>query len=684
MKISIDWLKEYIDVDLSFTEIIDRLNAIGMLVESWEERGNDVILDVDTYANRPDTLGHLGMARELGAALGQPLQEKSWPVIEAEEEISDCFNIQIMDDDLCPRYCGVLIRDVKVGPSPQWLQDRLVSVGLNPINNIVDVTNYVLLSTAQPIHSFDVAKLEGAEIIVRRAKKGETLRTLEGKDVSLSPEMLVIADSKKPVALAGVIGGEESGVTEATRDVLIESAYFDPVSVRKTWKQAGVQTDASYRFERGADVSFPPVAAKMAASLITQMGGKALKGILDIYPKPSRPRTVVLRHHRIAELLGIDVKKKSVEKMLSQNEFKLEMQQPGTWQVQVPSYRVDIEREADLIEEIARFYGYENIPARLPPMEAMDVGEDGNRAQQEHLRSVLLHEGFDEVVNLSFFGPEQAEQFKSSHKAIEIRNPVSSRASLLKTTLLSGLLENIVWNKNRGAEGVHIFEVGNIFYWNETGHTEKLSLALATWGILGSPHWQRKTERTDFFHLKGACGTLLMHLRYQPIAFQETDHPYFESSSVLSLAVKGTECGILGLLKSEILGAYDFTESVWAAEIDLAALFELQPQVFKYTPVIKFPSIVRDISFFIDQDVSYQEIEETIQGLDIRYLEEFGLYDRYIGASVPKGKTSLSLRLTFRHPEKTLLAEEVDEFQQKIMKALQAGFQLQFREGGGN
>lgn len=684
MKISIGWLKDYIEVNLSISEIIDKLNAIGMLVEKWEELENDIVLDVETYANRPDTLGHLGIARELAAALGLPLQDKPWPVVEVDAEIADCFDIRILDEDLCPRYCGVLIRGITVGPSPQWLQDRLIAIGSNPINNVVDVTNYVLHATAQPIHAFDLAKLSGNEINIRRAKKGETLRTLESKEVALSTEMLVIADSQKPVALAGVIGGEDSSVTEETQDVLIESAYFDPVSVRKTWKQAGVQTDASYRFERGADISFPPQAALMAASLITQMGGKALKGMLDVYPKTVRQRTVVLRHHRIAELLGIEVKKKFVEQVLSQLDFKIETQQPGIWQVQVPTFRVDIEREADLIEEIARFYGYENIPARLPSMEAMDVSEDVNRAQQDHLRNVLLHEGYDEVVNLSFFGPEQNERFKSNYKAIEIRNPVSSRASMLKTTLLSGLVENIVWNKNRGAEGVHIFEVGNIFYWNETEHAEKLSLSLATWGTLDNPHWQRQTENTDFFHLKGGCETLLTHLRYEPFAFQATNHPYYEPGYVLSLEVKGTECGVLGLLKSEILAAYDLAESVWAAEIDLAALFEMQPQVFKYTPVIKFPSIVRDVSFIIDQGVSYKEIEETIQRLDIRFLEEFGLYDRYIGASVPDGKTSLSLRLIFRHPEKTLLTEEVDDLQAKIMKTLQTGFQIQFREGGGN
>ncbi len=684
MKISRNWLNDYIQLDLPIPELIDTLNRIGMLVDSWEDLGHDVVLEIETYANRPDTLGHLGIARELSAALGVPLKENEWPLIETEEEIGGVFDIQILDENLCPRYCGKIVRHVEVGPSPAWLQERLAAMGLSSINNVVDVTNYVLYATAQPIHAFDLNKLEGEKILVRRAKKNEALRTLEGVDVSLTSDMLVIADGKKPIALAGVIGGEDSAVTQKTRDVLIECATFDPVSVRQTWKKLAVPTDASYRFERGTDISFPPRAAKMAASLLCQMGGKALKGTLDVYPKTRKPRTVVLRHQRITNLLGVEVKSDFVLNILTCLDMNAESQQPGIWQVKVPTFRVDIEREADLVEEIARFYGYENIPSQLPAFQTEDIRVDPERALNERMRQLLFHAGYDEVVNYSFTDSEKDEVFNSGLSALRIRNPISSRASHLRTNLLSGLLETISWNRNRGAEGVHVFETGKIYFWDDSISRERRHLGLATWGRLGAHHWQEVDRETDFFHLKGTLESLMAQMRFEPVAFKGAASPYFQTDYSLELSVKGTVVGYLGKLKSEILGALDLKDTVWAAEIDLDGLFELQPHPFQYSPVIKFPSILRDVSFLVSRDINYQEIKAAVDKLAIPNLESYDLYDRYTGSSVPKNKVSLSMRFIFRNPQKTLLAEEVDELQEKIMKALRVGFDLQFRKGGEN
>lgn len=684
MKISRNWLNDYVQLDLSTPELVDTLDRIGMLVDSWEDLGNDVLLEIETYANRPDTLGHLGIARELSAALGVLLKENEWPLNEIEEEIEDVFDIQILDENLCPRYCGKIVRDVAVGPSPDWLQERLAAMGLNPINNVVDVSNYVLYSTAQPIHAFDLNKLEGEKILVRRAKKNETLRTLEGVDASLTADMLVIADAKKPVALAGVIGGEDSAVTQATRDILIECATFDPVSVRQTWKKLAVPTDASYRFERGTDISFPPVAAQMAASLLCQMGGKALKGTLDVYPKKRKPKTVVLRHQRITDLLGVEVDSDFVVNTLTRLDMRAEPQQPGIWQVKIPTFRIDIAREADLIEEIARFYGYENIPSQLPALQNEDIRIDPERALNERMRQQLFHTGYDEVVNYSFTDSEKEEKIHSGLEALSIRNPISSRASHLRTNLLGGLLETISWNRNRGAEGVHVFEIGNIYFWDDMISRERSYLGLASWGRLGVHHWQEADRETDFFHLKGTLESLMAQLRFEPVAFKEAPSPYFQTDYSLELSVKGTVVGFLGKLKSKMLEAFDLKDTIWAAEIDLDGLFELQPHPFQYSPVIKFPSIIRDVSFLLSRDINYQEIKAAVDKLAIPYLESFGLYDRYTGSSVPKNEVSLSMRFIFRNPQKTLLAEEVDELQEKIMKALQVGFDLKFRQGGEN
>jgi len=682
MKISLNWLKEYLDIKLFPKELVEKMNSIGLLVDQWEEKDGDVVLELETYANRPDTLGHLGVARELAASLGIPIKDRKFPLVEAPENISDAFDVQVLEEDLCPRYCGMIVKDLKVGPSPSWLIKRIHSMGLSPVNNVVDVTNYILFSTAQPIHAFDLNKLSGNKIIVRTARNGEEIKVLGGDDVALSQGMLVIADEKRPVALAGVIGGEDTAVTEETRDVFIESACFDPVSVRKTWKKIGIPTDASYRFERGTDVSFPPGAASMTASLLTQIGGKALKGMIDIYPKPRKAKTVVLRHHRVSELLGIDVDEGFIIDFLKRMEFKLEKQREGIWRVQVPYFRVDIEREADLIEEIARFYGYDKIPSHIPVLQGINLEVNKRKEIEDRIRELLFHEGFDEVVNYSFMDPEKEKLFNTGLDSVEIRNPVSRKASLLRTTLIEGLLGNIVWNMNRGAEGVHVFETGNVYFKKDEKYFERYSLGFATMGQLDPVFWRKEPEKSDFFHLKGTCEELLRYLKFEDFSFTVEENPFFEQNYSLCLNFKGEKIGFLGGLKRSIVSAYSIQGHVWAAEINLGSLLKKQPKPFEYSPVSRYPGIIRDISFIAGRDISYQEIKDCIEKLMIPYLEDYVLYDRFWGKEISKDKVSLSFRFIFRHPERTLLTEEADGFQEKIIKALNTEFGLNLRGGG--
>lgn len=682
MKISLDWLKEYLDIELPLHLLIDKLNMIGLLVEEWEELDGDTILDIETYANRPDTLGHVGVSREIAACLDLTLKKRDWPLSEGKEKTSALIGIQIKSPKLCRRYCGIVVQNIQVKPSPSWLLKRIKAMGLKPINNIVDITNYVLFSTAHPIHAFDLDTLRGRKIIIRKAQTGETLKSLEGEDINLSPDMLVIADAERPVALAGVIGGEETGVTEATKNVFIESAYFDPVSIRKTRKKTGLSTDASYRFERNADISFPPQAALMAASLLTQMGGEASRGVMDIYPRPRKDKTLILRNHRISELLDIHVDGDFIVKTLSALGFEIKEEKAGLYQVQVPSFRVDIEREADLIEEIARFYGYEKIPARIPPLREMEPAVDPKKKSLEKLRQLLFHQGYDEFINFSFSDLEKEEQFKTDRKAIEIRNPISARSSRLRTSLIPGLLENIVWNRNRGIDGIHAFEIGNIYFLEKKNCRERLFMTLVSTGIIGSPRWQEKDEITDFFHLKGTCEFLMSHLRYEPFSCQEESHPFFEDGYSLRLDYRGERIGHLGLMKKALLDSYSLTDDVWIAELDLATLLQKNPQDFRYVPVTKFPSVTRDVTFIADRKVSYQAMKESIENLSLSYLESFSLYDLFSGPSVPRGKINLSVRFVFRHPQQTLQAEEVDKLQEKIIKTLKERFHFQLREGG--
>ncbi len=684
MKISLDWLKEYVDVDLPLKELIDRMTMIGLVVEETEEKKGDVVLDVETYANRPDTLGHLGMAREIAVMLGKPLKERSWPLTEMPNRTTDLVSVQVQDEDLCPRYCGLVVRGVTVGPSPDGLRARIEAMGLRSINAVVDVSNYVLFATGQPIHAFDLAKIAGARVLVRRAKKGERIRTLDGRDAVLTPEMLIIADEKKPIAVAGVIGGEETAVSDSTRDVFIESAAFDPGSVRKTRKALETMTDASYRMERGVDIGFTPQAAEMAASLLAAFGGKAGRDIIDIYPRPRKAREMLLRARRVAELLGVEIKPAFIEKVLGDLGFGLKSRPIGSWMVQVPSHRADIEREADLVEEVARFYGYDRIPVILPPLEILDpmptaAGKVRRIAQQ------LFHYGFDEVLNPSFADPVNEAALATGRKAVEIRNPLSSKAGLLRTTLLGSLLENIAWNRNRGLEGVHIFETGSVYFWRDAESTsvdEEGTLALASAGPLSPVQWGEKPKESDLFHLKGAVEAALEALRYDALTFTPESHPILDPARSLAVLYKGEKIGVLGRVRANLTDHYGIRGAVFAAEISLGRLAEKKPRPFEFAPLPKYPAVVRDLSFWTGREAAWQDIRAAVLKADAASLEHFDVIDRYDGDQAPRDKVGLSLRFVYRNPKGTLTAEDVDKSEQKIIKALKTALSVQLREGG--
>jgi len=681
MKISLAWIREFVAVDLPRQDLVDKLTMIGLVADTVEERGGDAVLDLETYANRPDTLGHLGVAREIGAMLGLPLIEKSWPLVELAQATAEIADVQISNETLCPRYCGLVVRDVPVGPSPDWLTQRLEAVGLRPINNIVDVSNYVLFATAQPIHTFDFGKIGGGRIIVRKAKRGETLVDLDGRTLELETDMLVIADESRPVALAGVIGGQASGITDATRDVFIESATFDPVSIRKTAKKFGLSTDASYRFERGADVGFAPQAALMVASLLTQMGGQASRGLIDVYPRPHKPKSLRLRLRRIADLLGVDVPEAFVEEVLGRLGFRLETTHKGVWRVEVPTFRVDVGREADLIEEVARFYGYDRIPSAFTPVDFFDLNVNRKRERLAKIRQTLLGQGLDEVINWSFADPEQEAAAASGLQPVAVQNPISNQASVLRTTLIPGLLENVAWNLNRGLEGVHVFELGNVHFWEGDKPREELRLGLLSTGLLPGAGWASPSTETDFYVLKGAFEALAEALRLEPVAFEEKAHPPFEAGRALALKVKGQEVGCLGVLRAALTAVFSVDRTVYAAEIDLAAMFGKTPKPFQVSPVPKFPGAIRDLSFLLDRGVSYQEVARVVAKLNLPLLEGFDLRDRFSGPSIPADKVSLTVRLRFRHPQRTLVAEEVDRVEQEITGHLKTALNIQLREG---
>jgi phenylalanyl-tRNA synthetase beta chain len=622
------------------------------------------------------------MAREVATLLGRPLKEQVYPLAELPARTNEIVDVQVLDEDLCPRYTGLVVKGVKVGPSPAALRAKIEAMGLKSINNVVDISNVVLFATGQPIHTFDLAKVAGPRVVVRRAKKGETLRTLDGKNVNLLPDMLVIADEKRPLAVAGVIGGEPSGISESTTDVFIESAVFDPASIRRTRKALEIQTDACYRFERGADIGFAPQAAVIAASLMTSFGGRVSKEIVDLYPKPKKSKEIVLRSRRAAELLGLPVPDEFIEKTLTDLGFFVKSSTRGSWRIQVPSFRVDIEREADLIEEVARFYGYDKIPVVVPPLQVLDPIPTDN-ARFERLSQQMFHFGFDEVVNASFADPERERTLGAIRRPIEFRNPFSVHAAILRTTLLGGLLENLRHNRNHGADGVHIFELGRVFSWaNETDHVEDPAFGALSAGPIGLPHWKAPSEAANFPHLKGAVESALEVLRYAPLAFEPVGHPSYEEGSALALLYKGESFGVLGRIRESILEAYGVSGPVFAAELSLGLLLGKKAGLFAYEPPPKVPAVVRDLSFLVDRGRAYQDIKSALERAEIPHLESFDVIDRYAGPHIPADKTSLSLRFVFRNPLATLLTEDADKSEQRILKILKSTFEIQLREGG--
>jgi len=683
MKISLAWLKEFIDLEVSRPELLDRLTGIGLICEEWTETPDgDTVFDIETYANRPDTLGHLGIAREISVLMESPLKERIHPVVELPAKTTELVEVQVLDEDLCLRYTGVVVKGVKIGPSPDGIRKKIEAMGLKPINNVVDAGNVVLFATGHPVHMFDLAKVEGPRVVVRRAKKGETLRTLDGKDRTLGPDMLVIADARRPVALAGVIGGEESGIKDATTDVFIESAVFDPASIRRTRKALEIQTDASYRFERGADIGFAPEAAAMSASLLCSFGGRVSRDLIDIYPRPRKPKEVVLRSRRTADLLGVAVPDNFIQKTLVELGFSVKLTANGSWRVLVPSFRVDIEREADLIEEIARFYGYDKIPVVVPPLEVLEP-VPSERERLAKLSQRLFHYGLDEVVNDSFADPEKESHLAFGKPPVVLRNPFSIHAGILRTTLLSGLLDNLRHNQNRGTDSVHVFEIGKVF--SRAGDDdclENLALGLLSSGPLGLPHWSGDPGKAGYSHLKGALESALAALRFNALAFEPIVHPAFEGGSAAALLYKGERVGVLGRLGNAVVEAYGVSGPVYGAEIELGALLEKKPAVFAYEPPPKVPAVVRDLSFYVDQNVPFQDIKAAVERAAIPFLESFDVIDRYAGPHNPPGQTSLSMRFVYRNPTATLQSEDADRSEQKILKTLQSAFKIQLRKGG--
>jgi phenylalanyl-tRNA synthetase beta chain len=689
MKILLSWLREFVDIPGSADELARTMSTRGFAVEGIEPIEKDAVIDFEVTANRPDCMSVVGMAREVATAYGVRLASRptrpSVPArgpnrlrqgyggppklyAKAEGSAPQSLDIVIENPALCPRYVGA-VADVEIRPSPAWMQKRLEAAGIRPISNIVDVTNYVLVEMGQPMHAFDHARLAGAAIRVRTARPGETLRTLDGQRRTLSPDMLVIADAARPAAVAGVMGGADAEVTATTKTIVLESAYFNPLSVRRTSKKLGLKTEASMRFERGADPALPAEAMDRAIALIEMVGaGRARGRVLDRYPKRLKPALVRLRRAKIAGLLGAAVPDRDVRRILERLGFTLEPAADG-WRVVVPTRRVDVTREVDLIEEIARHYGFDKLPTTFPALTAAAPPIDPRIVRARHLRSLLTAAGFFEAVTFGFIAERAAAPFAAEGDLVPIANPLSELFAVLRPSLLPGLVDAVAHNRRREQPDVRLFEIGARF--TRSGG-ERQALGCVWTGAAAAEHWSGTRRSVDVFDMKAVVERVCMAAG-AGAQVTPAEEPWLVPGRSASVFASGTRVGIIGQLAEAVADAHGLpgSDPVYVAEVDLDALAPLATRgVVRVEPLPRYPSVIRDISILIDDTLPAADVRRTIHDAASATLVRVAEFDRYQGKGIPEGKVSLSLRLTFRSSDRTLTDVEVQTAIEQVIVAL--------------
>jgi phenylalanyl-tRNA synthetase beta chain len=673
MKFSHEWLATCVPIGEEPARVGARLTAAGMPLDALEGAGASAVYDFDILTNRPDCMCHLGIAREYAALVGTPLRRPAPRLTAGGGPTAAAAALAIEAPDLCPRYSARCVLGVRIGPSPDWLRRRLESIGQRPINNVVDVTNFVLWELGHPLHAFDLARLEGRRIVVRRARPGEALTTLDGTARPLTPEMLVIADARRPVALAGVMGGRDTEIGSGTREVLLESAWFDPVSVRRTARALGLRTDASHRFERGADPEGTLPALDRAAALVAEVAGGAVTDPpLDLHPRPIPGRTIRFRPERARRLLGLDLPDEAMRRALMRLEFTITASTPEAWEVAVPSFRRDVEREADLIEEVARHRGYDAIPALLPLLP--DAGGGRTRADRALLavRRALETAGLTEATNYSMTDEEEGRLFAPADgPPVAIENPLQSQAAFLRTSLIPGLLRNVAHNLNHGLPGCHLFEIGNAFLPRRPGPPEEQARAAFVLAGRGLPiHWSLPRRDVDLHDARGAAEQVGLLLALSPLSFSSDTIPYLEGGRALRVSRAGRGLGVVGEVARLILGRYGIERPVFAGELDLGALLALPAEERRYRPIARTPAVRRDLALIVGDGVPYETIERAVRAAARLPIAEVQLFDRYRGPGIPEGSASLAIQIVFQHPERTLETEEVQAAVEGIVGAL--------------
>jgi len=640
---------------------------------------DDRILEFELTPNRGDCQAVINIAREVkGIIAGTKLNLPKVAVEECEEKTVDLIGVTIQDPDLCRRYACRVVRNIKLGPSPSWMQYRLLSAGMRPINNIVDVTNYVMLEYGQPLHAFDYDMLKGRQINVRRAKPGEKMVSLDGAERELDVEMLVIADQDEAVAIAGVMGGLASEVTEKTRTIVLESALFDPYSVRKTAMRLGMRTEASARFEKGVNPEGVIPALDRAAQLIQQLGaGEVTADVIDNYIRPEPQRTVRLRTSRVNRVLGTELTRAEVQEILSRLDFPCELCGQDSILVTVPPYRVDISEEVDLIEEVARLYGYDQIPVTYPAGTLVQDQEYSDSIK-ELVTDTVCGFGLDEVVTYSFIGENVYDKLRIPQDSplrnvLRIKNPLGEEQGVMRTMLLPGLMDILTYNYHRKLTDLGLFEVGNVFIPSGEGKTpdERLHLGMIACGKVDTG-WQAKDMERDFYYLKGIVEGILEILRVEGVQFQSyAGSPALHPGRSAQIFYEKELLGYLGELHPDLLANYEIKTRVVYCELDLDKVIQFSSRDFIAQPIPRYPGVSRDLAVLVPFSVPAARVQELICRGGGNLLKEARLFDVYYGDQVPEGYRSLAYSLLYQSPERTLTDEEVAEIHSGILQLLE-------------
>lgn len=681
MKVSVEWLREFVDIDIGINELACKLTDQGVSVEGVESVGKDYILDLEITPNRPDLLSVFGIAREIKAMLQKDIKKNPFKITEEVQSNGSDIIVEIEDYSDCPRYTGCSVENIEVRTSPDWLKQRLEVMGVRSLNNIVDVTNYVLLEMGQPLHAFDAECIKGGRINVRRAKDDESIITLDGLTRKLDRDLLVIADSKKPIALAGIMGDEESEIKNNTKHIFIESAYFNPTLIRRGARRLNLSTESSFRFERKADIHALIPALLRARELIIKFCGGIMKGgVTDIYKKQEvETEKVTFSIKWLNDFLGSNFSREEIIEPLTL--LDLNVKGDTSLEVEVPSFRRDLDIREDIAEEVIRMVGFDSIPMRSTivfekvgslPHSSLKIGK---------IKEYLVSRGYDEVVNVSFISSDELKPFKMGIKPIAIQNPITSNLTHMRSTLIVGLLKTVKRNMNIGSRDMRFFELGNVFIQNQTSGKveEPLKIAGVITGKVKNQDWRGENRTFDYYDLKGDIEGLFSFVNINDNRFEKIKGELSLLEEGSDIYIEKEKVGFVGSISAEISDYFDISKKVLLFEIELAPLLNRISFDYNFKDLPRYPAVLRDLCLLVPGNVTHQQIEDIIRKSGKRLVEKIQLFDTYYNNKITHGLRSLTYSLTFRSDSGTLNDEKVNATVDEILKELNEGLGINLR-----